>query len=45
MLFAYLALWWAFEASARCSENSRRLAPARVKWVRLKEFIHAFKCV
>lgn len=45
MLFAYLALWWAFQAGAWCSENSRRLAPARVKWVRLKEFTHAFKGV
>lgn len=31
MLFAYLALWWAFKASARCSENSRVRVQGGVK--------------
>lgn len=31
MLFAYLALWWAFQAGARCSENSRVRVQGGVK--------------
>lgn len=31
MLLAYLALWWAFETSAWCNENSRVRVQGGVK--------------